>query len=186
MEPGATSLMDQLSPYLSAAMASHRDGSPPPRFPLLPVPSSDAPPVRTAHRPDSAPHPDTAIEPNGTVEPIRTLEPAAEPYSASPHHFGLRVLHTIWSHRPSGARRELETAVTEATPDDPDSLAALRQCVKRVLREDPDLRTELLTLLRSAPTSEPGPMNITASGERSVAAHHIGTAVTGDHNTVRR
>ncbi|MEU0687494.1 hypothetical protein [Streptomyces uncialis] len=188
MEPGATSLMDQLSPYLTAVMASHRDGSPPPRFPLLSVPSSDAPTVRTTRCPDGAPHPNTAIEPNGTAEPIRTLKPTAEPHSASPHHFGLRVLHTIWSHRPSGARGELETVVTEAaaTPDDPDSLAALRQHIKRALREDPDLRTELLTLLRSAPTPEPGPMNVTASGERSIAAHHIGTAVTGDHNTLRR
>ncbi|MFI6525792.1 hypothetical protein [Streptomyces uncialis] len=188
MEPGATSLMDQLSPYLSAAMASHRDGSPPPRFPLLSVSSSGAPPLRTTHRPDGAPRPHTASEPNGTVEPIRTLEPDAEPHSASPHHFGLRVLHTIWSHRPAGARGELETVVTEAaaTPDDPDSLAALRQHIKRALREDPDLRAELLTLLRSAPTPEPAPMNVTASGERSIAGHHIGTAVTGDHNTVRR
>ncbi|MFD4828613.1 hypothetical protein ACFWPV_01975 [Streptomyces uncialis] len=188
MEPGATSLMDQLSPYLSAAMASHRDGSPPPRFPLLCVPSfSDAPPLRMTHRSDGAPRPHTAGEPNGTIEPVRTLEPTAEPHRVSPHHFGLRVLHTIWSHRPAGARGELETVVTEAaaTPDDPDSLAALRQHIKRALREDPDLHAELLTLLRSAPTPEPAPLNVTASGERSIAAHHIGTAVTGDHNTVR-
>jgi hypothetical protein len=76
----------------------------------------------------------------------------------------------------------LEAAVTDAAsePDDTDAAAALRQQVKRALREDPELLRELAGLL---PAAEP--VTVTASGERSIAAQRIGTAITGDNATVQ-
>ncbi|WP_411081014.1 hypothetical protein [Streptomyces sp. cmx-18-6] len=97
-------------------------------------------------------------------------------------NLGRRILRAVWSRGDEGERATLEVAVGEALQDgeDPDAMAALRQSIKRALREDETLRRELAELL-PAPS---GTMVITASGPRSVAAQHIGTAVTGDNTRI--
>ncbi|MFE9427187.1 hypothetical protein ACFYNO_29940 [Kitasatospora sp. NPDC006697] len=91
-------------------------------------------------------------------------------------------MHAIWRRRSQAERAELEAAVREAAgePGDSDAAAALRQQIKRTLREDPQLFAELASQLPAA-----GAVTITASGERSIAAQTIGTAVTGDNTTIR-
>lgn len=94
---------------------------------------------------------------------------------------GRSILHAVWRRRSPAERPELEAAVREAAeePEDADAAAALRQQIKRTLREDPQLLAELAAQL--PPT---GAVTITASGERSIAAQTIGTAVTGDNTTI--
>ncbi|MER6239758.1 hypothetical protein ABT185_27480 [Streptomyces clavifer] len=91
-------------------------------------------------------------------------------------------MHAIWQRRSPDGRPELEAAVREAAeePEDADAAAALRQQIKRTLRENPQLLTELATQLPAT-----GAVTITASGERSIAAQSIGTAFTGDNTTIR-
>ncbi len=95
---------------------------------------------------------------------------------------GRRILHAVWRRRSPAGRPELEAAVREAAeePGDANAAAALRQQIKRTLREDPQLLTELAAQLPAA-----GAVTITASGERSIAAQAIGTAITGDNTTIR-
>jgi hypothetical protein len=62
-------------------------------------------------------------------------------------------------------------------PDDEDAAAALRQQIKRTLRDDEELRAELTNLL----SSTSGTMTVTASGERAIAAQTVNTAITGDN-----
>ncbi|MBZ6258931.1 hypothetical protein KVH22_25790 [Streptomyces olivaceus] len=95
---------------------------------------------------------------------------------------GRSILHAVWRRRSPSGRQELEAAVREAAeePEDADTAAALRQQIKRTLRENPQLLAELAAQLPAA-----GAVTITASGERSIAAQTIGTAVTGDNTTIR-
>jgi len=113
-----------------------------------------------------------------------TVEAAAVDGTA---RLGQRVLRAVWRRRDGQGRAALEEAVadTASEPDDADAAGALRQQVKRALRDDPELVRELAELLAAA---GPGPttVTVTASGERSVAAQHIGLAITGDNVTVRR
>ncbi|KAB1990170.1 hypothetical protein [Streptomyces triticiradicis] len=97
---------------------------------------------------------------------------------------GRRILQAVWGRRDEAGRTELERAVNEAAeePEDPDTAAALRQLLKRALRDDPALREELTALF---PAPAPGVTSITAVGPRSIAAQHIGTAITGDGHTPR-
>lgn len=92
---------------------------------------------------------------------------------------GQRIVQTVWRRGDETERAELERAVSEHAedPDDPDTAAELRTALKRALREDAELRAELAELF---PSPAAGAVNITASGERSIAAQHIGTAITGD------
>ncbi|MFJ8566054.1 hypothetical protein [Streptomyces sp. NPDC093514] len=85
------------------------------------------------------------------------------------------ILHAVWRRRNLAGRPELEAAVREAAeePGDTDAAAALRQQIKRTPRENPQLLAELVAQLPPA-----GAVTITASGERSIAAQTIGTAVT--------
>ncbi|MET7859925.1 hypothetical protein ABZS81_22445 [Streptomyces sp. NPDC005318] len=96
---------------------------------------------------------------------------------------GRRILQSVWRHRGEQGRAELEAAVQDAAEatDDEDAAAALRQQIRRAVREDAELLRELADLLSAAG----GPMTVTASGERSIAAQTIGTAVTGDNATLR-
>jgi hypothetical protein len=89
----------------------------------------------------------------------------------------------VWRRHDAQGRAELEAAVHDAAeaPEDADAAAALRQQVKRALREDAELRAELARLLPALGETA----NVTASGERSIAAKTIGTAVTGDNTTIR-
>ncbi|WP_353943368.1 hypothetical protein ABII15_18135 [Streptomyces sp. HUAS MG91] len=94
---------------------------------------------------------------------------------------GRRILRAVWRRRDERGRAELEAAVRDVdeAPDDEDAAAALRQQIKRALRDDAELRAELAGLLPAGG----GTVNVTASGERSIAADTITNAVTGDHVT---
>ncbi|WP_107452621.1 NB-ARC domain-containing protein [Streptomyces sp. TLI_053] len=94
-------------------------------------------------------------------------------------NLGRRILQTVWRRRTEPQQTALEAAVQDAAeaPDDPDAAAALRQQIKRALREDAELLAELAALL---PAPAAGTVTITASGDRSIAAQHIGNAHTGD------
>jgi hypothetical protein len=98
-------------------------------------------------------------------------------------NLGQRILQAVWRRRGEQGRAELEAAVQDAAeaPEDPDAAAAVRQQVKRALREDVELRTELARMLPAAGET----VNVTASGERSIAAKTITTAVTGDNTTIQ-
>ncbi|MFF2041375.1 FxSxx-COOH system tetratricopeptide repeat protein [Kitasatospora sp. NPDC058170] len=92
---------------------------------------------------------------------------------------GRRILRAVRRRRAAPEQAGLEAAVLDAAedPDDAEAAAALRQQLKRALRGDADLRRELADLL---PAPAAGTVTIAASGPRSVAAHTIGTAITGD------
>ncbi|MFF1681609.1 hypothetical protein ACFVYG_36875 [Streptomyces sp. NPDC058256] len=98
-------------------------------------------------------------------------------------NLGRRILQAVWRRRDAQGRAELEAAVqdTADAPDDEDAAAALRQQVKRALREDAELLAELARMLPVGGET----VHVTASGERSIAAKTIGTAVTGDNATIR-
>ncbi|MFC8408625.1 hypothetical protein ACFUG9_34430 [Streptomyces griseoincarnatus] len=98
-------------------------------------------------------------------------------------NLGRRLLQAVWHRRDEQGRAELEAAVQDAAeaPEDEDAAAAVRQQIKRALREDAELLAELARILPAAGET----VNVTASGERSIAAKSIGTAVTGDNTTIR-
>lgn len=97
---------------------------------------------------------------------------------------GQRIVQTVWRRGDESEQAELERAVSEHAedPDDPDTVAGLRAALKRVLRDDAELREELAELF---PSLGAGTVNVTASGERSIAAQNIGTAITGDGHAPR-
>ncbi|MER7705882.1 hypothetical protein ABTX81_23680 [Kitasatospora sp. NPDC097605] len=94
-------------------------------------------------------------------------------------NLGRRILQAVFRRGGAAEQAALEGAVQDAAedPEDADAAAALRQQLKRALREDAELREELAALL---PARAAGSVIITASGERSIAAHTITTAITGD------
>ncbi|MCX4973191.1 hypothetical protein [Streptomyces sp. NBC_00620] len=98
-------------------------------------------------------------------------------------NLGRRMLQAVWRRRDAQGRAELEAAVqdTAEAPGDEDAAAALRQQIKRALREDAELLAELTRILPAGGET----VHVTASGERSIAAKTIGTAVTGDNTTIR-
>ncbi|WP_149823545.1 hypothetical protein [Streptomyces tailanensis] len=98
-------------------------------------------------------------------------------------NIGRRMLQAVWHRRDEQGRAELESAVADAArePSDGDASAALRQQIKRALREDAELLRELAGLLPS------GGVTVTASGTRAIAAGgNIGVAITGDGHTTPR
>ncbi|WP_327125681.1 hypothetical protein [Streptomyces sp. NBC_01727] len=98
---------------------------------------------------------------------------------------GQRILQAVWRRGDEAGRAELERVVDEAVDekDDVYTTAVLVRLLKRALQDDRELREELTALL---PTPTAGTVTITASGERSIAAQHIGTAITGDGHTPPR
>ncbi|MFD9467185.1 hypothetical protein [Streptomyces sp. NPDC060027] len=98
---------------------------------------------------------------------------------------GQRILQLVWRHRDEAGQAELERVVGEAADeqDDAYSTAVLSRLLGQALQNDPALREELAAVL---PAPAPGTVNVTASGERSIAAQHIGTAITGDGHTAPR
>lgn len=99
---------------------------------------------------------------------------------------GRRMLQAVWRRRNEQGRAELESAVADAAeePSDEDASAALRQQLKRALREDAELLRELAGLL---PSTGNGAVTVTASGPRSIAAGgDIGVAITGDGHSAPR
>jgi hypothetical protein len=105
----------------------------------------------------------------------RTEDAAAEATA----NVGRRMLRALWRRGDQRARAGLEAAVQDAAaePDDPDALAALRQQIKRALREDGELLRELVELM---PITG-GAVTVVAVGERSVASQRINNAFTGDN-----
>ncbi|MEU3988046.1 hypothetical protein [Streptomyces platensis] len=98
---------------------------------------------------------------------------------------GQRILQAVWRRGDEAGRAELERVVDEAVDeqDDAYTTAVLSRLLKRALQDDRELREELTALL---PAPAAGTVTITASGERSIAAQHIGTAITGDGHTPPR
>ncbi|KUN91132.1 hypothetical protein [Streptomyces caeruleatus] len=96
---------------------------------------------------------------------------------------GRRMLQAVWLRQDERGREALAAAVRDAhaAPDDADAAAAVRQQVKRALRDDVELPAELARMLPAAGET----VKVTASGRRSIAAQSIGTAVTGDNATIR-
>lgn len=97
-------------------------------------------------------------------------------------NLGRRILQAVWSRRDERGRAELEAAVQDAAeaPDDAEAAAAVRQQIKRALRDDAELLAELARMLPAAGET----VNVTASGERSIAAKTIGAAATGDNTAM--
>ncbi|MEU5666748.1 hypothetical protein [Streptomyces longwoodensis] len=126
------------------------------------------------------PHLSTAVSAYG-MGVLTRAEDAAVDATAN---LGRRILQAVWHRRGERGRTDLEAAVHDVAedPEDGDAAAALRQQIKRALREDPALRDELARML-AVPGA--GSVNVTASGERAIAAQTIGTAVTGDNVTLR-
>ncbi|MGW1669563.1 hypothetical protein [Streptomyces sp. NPDC002324] len=98
---------------------------------------------------------------------------------------GQRILQAVWRREDEVGRAELERVVDEAADeqDDTYTTAVLSRLLKRALQDDAELRTELADML---PGPAAGTVTITASGERSIAAQNIGTAITGDGHTPPR
>ncbi|MFJ4712807.1 hypothetical protein [Streptomyces sp. NPDC088785] len=92
---------------------------------------------------------------------------------------GQRILQTVWRRRDGAGQAELERVVDEAADEQDESYSAavLSRLLRRALQDDAELRAELSAML---PPPGAGSVVITASGERSIAAQHIGTAITGD------
>ncbi|MEU0765067.1 hypothetical protein ABZ351_36025 [Streptomyces microflavus] len=94
---------------------------------------------------------------------------------------GRRILELVWRRRGEDDRAALESAVREAAeePDDTDAAAALRQQIKRALREDTELAQEVAGLLPAV-----GGVTVNVSGARAIGAQHIGIVASGDHTTI--
>ncbi|NUP19414.1 MAG: hypothetical protein HOZ81_25680 [Streptomyces sp.] len=127
----------------------------------------------------AGPYLTTAVSAYG-VAVFTRAESAAVDVTAN---LGQRILQTVWRRRDEHGRAELEAAVQDAAdaPDDADAVAAVRQQIKRALRGDAELLAELARMLPAGGET----VHVTASGERSIAAKTIGTAVTGDNTTIR-
>ncbi|MFE2724007.1 hypothetical protein [Kitasatospora sp. NPDC059327] len=94
---------------------------------------------------------------------------------------GRRLLQRVWRRGDAAERAALEAAVADAEEDPESATAALRLHLRAALREDTELRRDMRELISHQST---GTITVTAVGERSVAAHTIGTAITGDgHRT---
>ncbi|WP_253266169.1 hypothetical protein [Streptomyces sp. 6-11-2] len=95
---------------------------------------------------------------------------------------GQRILQLVWRRRDEAGRAELERVVGEASDEQSEAYttAVLSRLLKRALQDDPELSKELSAML---PVTAAGTVTITAAGERSIAAQHIGTAIIGDGHT---
>lgn len=98
---------------------------------------------------------------------------------------GQRILGAVWRRRDEEGQAELERVVDEAADEQDESYTAavLGRLLRRALQDDAELRAELSAML---PAPAAGSVTITASGERSIAAQHIDTAITGDGHTAPR
>lgn len=106
------------------------------------------------------------------------LTQATDLSAASTVSLGQRVLQRLWN-REEG-RDPLQRAVdgVVAEPEDEDAQAALRQEIKRALREDAALLEDVRAMLGEAPVVQE---NYRAVGERSVAVReNHGSISTGD------
>ncbi|MEU2024137.1 hypothetical protein ABZ565_18555 [Streptomyces sp. NPDC016469] len=122
-----------------------------------------------------------AVSAYGTAVLTRAQDAAADATVG----LGQRILQVVWRRGDETGRAELERVVDEAVDEQDDvfTTAVLGRLLKRTLLADHELREELAALL---PVLAAGTLTVTASGERSIAAQHIGTAITGDGHTPPR
>lgn len=128
----------------------------------------------------AGPHLVAALKAYGSGVLTRTENAAADQTA----NLGRRILQAVWRRRGEQEQAALEQAVGEAAeePQDADAVAALRQQIKRALREDEELRRELADLFSQAPQS-----SVVASGERAIASGtNSGVQITGDNAQVTR
>ncbi|MFF2045861.1 FxSxx-COOH system tetratricopeptide repeat protein [Kitasatospora sp. NPDC058170] len=130
---------------------------------------------------EAGPYLSAAVSAYGTAVLTRAEDSAVDATA----NLGRRLLQRVWRRGSAAEQSALALAVEEAATDteDPDAAAALRQQIKRALREDTELLAEIAALV----TAQPKPsISINAIGTRSIAAQHIGTAITGDgHHPTR-
>ena len=109
------------------------------------------------------------------------LEKAQDDAAEATVGLGRRVLQRIFGTRAAGEQVPEPVADVAADPQDEDAVAALRLAIRKALAADPGLRSEVEGMLSSAG------VNVTAAGERSIAAQTIsGVAATGDNTTINR
>ena len=93
---------------------------------------------------------------------------------------GRRLLQRVFgTHKDSDPLPE-PLADLIADSNDEDAVAALRIAVRKILAADEQLRTDVAGMLTSVGVT------VIASGNRSIAAHQIGIAVTGDNASITR
>ncbi|SCF69677.1 hypothetical protein GA0115254_11185 [Streptomyces sp. Ncost-T10-10d] len=126
----------------------------------------------------AGPYLTTAVGAYGAAVLTRAEGAAADATAA----LGSRILQAVWRRRDEAGQAELARVVGEAANEQDESYTAavLGRLLKRALQDDAELRAELSAML---PTPAAGTVTVTASGERSIAAQHIGTAITGDGHT---
>ncbi|MFF4130794.1 hypothetical protein ACFY1B_04540 [Streptomyces mirabilis] len=129
----------------------------------------------------AGPYLTTAVSAYGAAVLTRAEDTAADATVT----LGRRILQAVWRRRDEAGRAELENVVYEAADEQDASYTAavLGRLLRRTLQDDDELRAELSAML---PAPATGSVTITASGERSIAAQHIGTAITGDGHTAPR
>lgn len=109
------------------------------------------------------------------------LEQAQDDAAEATVGLGQRLLQRIFGTRKAGEALPEPLADAVADPQDEDAVAALRLAIRKALAADSGLRTDVEGMLAS------GGVNVTAMGERSIAAQTIsGVAVTGDNSTINR
>ncbi|MFJ7968544.1 hypothetical protein [Streptomyces sp. NPDC096324] len=125
------------------------------------------------------PYISAALATYGGAVLVRTESAAAEATA----NVGRRILHLLWRRGDELERAAFEEVVQEAAAaqEDEDAAGALRQQIKRTLREDAELLRQVTALLSGV-----APVTNIASGTRAVAAQRIDVVVTGDHNQVTK
>jgi hypothetical protein len=93
---------------------------------------------------------------------------------------GRRLLQRIFGTRKDSDPLPEPLADVLTDPSDVDAIVALRLAVRKALAADSELRADVQGMLAA------GGVSIVAQGERSIAAQHIGVAVTGDNATITR
>lgn len=124
-----------------------------------------------------APYITAAVTAYGTAVVTRTTDTVADATVS----LGRRIVQRLW-HREEG-RADLERAIGDLAeaPDDADFQAVLRVQLRRALRADPELVSDLAELLPAGGTS------FTAVGTGSVAVqNNSGIISTGDEATIER
>ncbi|MEU5485687.1 hypothetical protein [Streptomyces mirabilis] len=131
----------------------------------------------------AGPYLSAAVGAYGVAVLSRAEGAAVEAATEATAGLGRRILQLVWRRRDEDGQAALEAAVQEAAeePADEDAAAALRQQIKRALREHAGLVEELARLLPARGET----VQVTASGERAIAAKSIGIAISGDNATVK-
>ncbi|MGP4050015.1 hypothetical protein [Streptomyces sp. 2A115] len=129
----------------------------------------------------AGPYLSAAVGAYGAAVFSRAQDAAVDAAAGATASLGQRILRVVWHRRDDQGRAALESAVREAAeePDDEDAAGALRQQIKRALREDAELAREVAALLPAA-----GGVTVNVSGTRAIGAQHIGIAASGDNTTI--